>query len=417
MFRITITGHFYVLHRNNYREFKIETMVLFLYRTPQASCFTLDQTCTMMVFPHASQQKVQEVDPVNISRFSSGRFPSSTSDFDSSILELRNRKSGTHRDSNVENNSARRLSWIHKNQVTDQVATATLQNIRLVQSDDHSQINLNGFCQLSGKDSNNELLAIFEKAVSRLCFPEGLAKCEEEYAIEVTAIYEMLDSKKGMKYTILKDVILDQLLTAISTSKEENVIRASISILTTIASLNKSAIEDIKKKGLRLCDLATALKQNVHEAAILIYLINPPPLEIKTLELLPELMEIVRISNSYKVKPASELLTPPAASLMIIEILVTAFDCATNNMHLAAINSPRILSRILDVARENNLEECISMANILIKCMQFDGQCRKHISKLTPVAPFKRLLQSNAKRAKFTALQFFHEILCMPRYD
>ncbi|KAF2289162.1 hypothetical protein GH714_029191 [Hevea brasiliensis] len=302
-------------------------------RTPQASCLKLDQICTMMVFPHASQQKVQEVDPVNISSFL---------------------------DCNVEDNSAQRPQWRHKAQVTDQEATTALKNCRLMQRDDHSQNSLNEFCLHSGKDSNIELMTIFEKAISRLCFSEGLAKCEEEYAVE-------------------------------------------------------SAIEDIKKKGLRLCDLATALKQNVHEAAILIYLIEPSPVEIKTLEILPELMEIVCTSNRYKGKPASELLTPPAASLMIIEILVTAFDCATNNMHLAAINSPRILSRILDVARENNLEECISMANILIKCMQFDGQCRKHISQITPMAPFKHLLKSNVKRAKFTALQFFHEILCMPR--
>ncbi|XP_058000933.1 putative E3 ubiquitin-protein ligase LIN-1 isoform X2 [Hevea brasiliensis] len=384
-------------------------------QTPQASCLKLDQICTMMVFPHASQQKVQEVDPVNISRLYSGRCPSSISDFDLSILELRNRKSGSFLDCNVEDNSAQRPQWRHKAQVTDQEATTALKNCRLMQRDDHSQNSMNEFCLHSGKDSNIELMTIFEKAISRLCFSEGLAKCEEEYAVEVTSVYKMLDCKKGIKYTILKEIILDQLLTAISNSKGENVLRASISILSTIASINKSAIEDIKKKGLRLCDLATALKQNVHEAAILIYLIEPSPVEIKTLDILPELMEIVCTSNRYKGKPASELLTPPAASLMIIEILVTAFDCATNNMHLAAINSPRILSRILDVARENNLEECISMANILIKCMQFDGQCRKHLSQITPVAPFKHLLKSNVKRAKFTALQFFHEILCMPR--
>ncbi|KAJ9154514.1 hypothetical protein P3X46_027837 [Hevea brasiliensis] len=393
---------------------------------PQASCFTLDQLCTMMNFPPASQQKVQEVDQVNISSFSSGRFPDSISCFDLSILELRNKKSGALQDRNVEDNSAQRTSWKHNAQVTNQVATAALQSCRLMQRDDqkkvkdkkeysHCQNNLNELCLQSGKDSNSELMVILEKIISRLCFSEGLAKCEEDYAVKVTAVYKMLDSKKEIKYTILKDFILDQLLTAISTSKEENVTRASISILTSIVSINKSAIEDIKNKGLRLCDLVTALKQNMHEAAILIYFINPPPEEIKTLELLPELMEIVCTSNSYKGKPASELLTPPAASLMIIEILVTAFDCDTNNMQLAAISSPHILSRLPDVARDNNLEECISMAKIFIKCMQFDGQCRKHISQLTPLAPFKRLLQSNEKRAKFTALQFFHEILCMPR--
>uniref|UniRef100_A0A2P2NXX6 Uncharacterized protein n=1 Tax=Rhizophora mucronata TaxID=61149 RepID=A0A2P2NXX6_RHIMU len=264
----------------------------------------------------------------------------------------------------------------------------------------------------SGKDL--ELMAILEKAVPKLYLSEGLVKCED-YSIEVTTIYELLDNKRGARYTMLKDVILNQLLKALSTSKEERIIRASVSILTSIISVNMSALEELKMKGLQLCDLANALKQKVHEAAILIYLINPSPTEIKTLELLPSLVDVVCTSSRYKEKPKSLLLTPPAASLMMIEVLVTAFDCATNNMHLSAISSPHILCRILDLASGSNSEEYFSLAKVLIKCMQFDGQCRKYVSQSVAVAPFQCLLQSNKEHAKFTALEFFHEILCVPR--
>lgn len=266
-------------------------------------------------------------------------------------------------------------------------------------------------------DSKSELLEIIENAVSKLCFSEGLEKSAgKDYAVEVTAIYRMLNNKQGVKYTMLKDVILEQLLVAVSTSKEETVIRASVTVLTTIVSANKSLIEDIKRKGLQLSDLARALKRNVHEAAILIYLIKPSPAEIKTLELLPTLVDVIFTSNSYRFRPPKSLmLTPPAASLMIIEVLVTAFDYATNTMHLAAINSPRVLSGLLDVARNHSLEEHISLATILVKCMQFDGQCRKYISQDIPMAPFIHLLQSNEKRALLVALELFHEVLRIPR--
>ncbi|VVA16761.1 PREDICTED: putative E3 ubiquitin-ligase [Prunus dulcis] len=137
-------------------------------------------------------------------------------------------------------------------------------------------------------------------------------------------------------------MILDQLLAGISTSKEEMVIRASVSILTSIVAANKSAIEDIKKKGLQLSDLASALKRNVHEAAILFYLMNPSPAEIKSLEILPILAGVMCNSNSYMGRSES-LPTPLTASLMIIEVLVTAFDHCTNNMHLAEISSPKVL--------------------------------------------------------------------------
>ncbi|XP_019158992.1 PREDICTED: putative E3 ubiquitin-protein ligase LIN-1 isoform X2 [Ipomoea nil] len=261
-----------------------------------------------------------------------------------------------------------------------------------------------------------EQVGILEKIISKLCFMEELRNCQEDHAADLTKIYETLNDKAGMKYSLLKDIILDQLLRAISTSKEEQVIRETVSTLSIIISKNRSVIEDIKRKGLQLNHLATALKRNVHEAAILIYLINPSPAEIQMLEILPCLLDVICTSNSYKGMLTSLLLTPPAASLMIIEVLVTAHDYTTNNLHLSAISSPRVLSGLLDAPRNNNLEEIIALASVLVRCMQFDGKCRKHISHLSPpVAPFITLLSSNSKRATSIALEYFHELLCIPR--
>ena len=276
--------------------------------------------------------------------------------------------------------------------------------------------NFSEVCSNSRRYSLHELSGVIER-ISELHYSEALGKCGQEYTVDIASIYECLTDSSGTTYASLRDAILDELLIAISTSKEEKEIRASVSILTTIVSRNKSVIEDIKKKGLKLCDLASALKQNVHEAAILIYLINPSPIDIKTLELLPILVEIVCTSHSYKSKPESLLLTPHAASLMIIEELVTSFDYATNNMHLAAISSPHVLSGLLEFARNDNLEEFFSLTTILIKCMQFDAHCRKYVSQYTPLAPFIHLLQTENTRAKCMALEFFHEILCIPRYN
>lgn len=317
------------------------------------------------------------------------------SDFTSSISKLRDHK--------------------QELQLFDQI-TATSRRAASVKRHKNPSSNKDNLRKCPVKDPHTDLLVIFEKAISKLCFSEGLAKLdEEESLLEITAIYDILNNKTGVKYTMLKEVILDQLLTAISTSKEDRIVRMSVSILTTIALGNHSVLRDIKRKGLRLCDLASALKRNVHEAATLIYLIQPTPTEIKTLELLPTLVEVV-CSQSGHTK-LNKPLTPPVASLMIIEVLVTAFDCTTNTDHLAAISSPRVLHGLLEVARGSGGEESIALATIIVKCMQFDGQCRVNISLFTPVAPFLGLLQSKKKRAKFIALEFFHEILLVPRYD
>ncbi|XP_060197763.1 putative E3 ubiquitin-protein ligase LIN-1 [Lycium barbarum] len=262
--------------------------------------------------------------------------------------------------------------------------------------------------------SQVEQAALLEKIISKLCFSEEFGDYKD-HTVDLTTIYELLNNKTGLKYSLLKDIIIDQLLRAISTSKEEHVIRESVSVLSIIISRNRSLVDDVKRKGLQLNHLATALKKNVHEAAILIYFINPSPVEIKTLELLPSLVDVVCASNSYKCSLTTLRITPPAASLMIMEALVTAFDYTSSETQLAVISSPKVLSGLLDVSRNNNLEEIIALAAILIRCMQFDGQCRKHINHSAPLAPFISLLRSNHERATSIALQFFHELLRIPR--
>ncbi|CAN1129772.1 Putative E3 ubiquitin-protein ligase LIN-1, partial [Linum perenne] len=346
----------------------------------------------------------------NKPRFSSGGLVCSIGHKDLSIFEqLSDRKTDTLLSYHVkDDHGITTMDDLRRAATTTTKNEKTKNNKKL-----HSARDFSSLLSLHpGQASETELVVSLEKAISRLCFSEGVSTDEEE----VTTIYEILNRKRGVKYKMLKNVILDQLLVAISTSKEERVIRASVSILSTIVSVNKSAVEEIKRKGLQLLqDLATALKSSkVHEAAILIYLINPSPTEIKTLELLPALVEVVCVYKEKKPE-RSLLVTPPAASLMIMEVLVTAFDCDTNNTHLASIVSPQVLGRLVEVVKDRNLEEHVSLARILVKCMNFDGYCRRYISESIPLEPFTFLLQRREKSAKLAALEFFHEILCIPR--
>ncbi|URE36110.1 WD domain, G-beta repeat [Musa troglodytarum] len=265
-----------------------------------------------------------------------------------------------------------------------------------------------------GKDSQVELLGIFEKAVSTICFPEGRGN-REDADLEVTTIWELLKKQNEVKHSVTKQQILDQLLEIVSASKKEKIIRESVSILLLLISEDKTIIQDIKKKDLHLYYLASALKRNVHEAAILIYLLNPSPSEIRSLELLPALVEVACSPDGHNKKSIVLPLTPSSASIAMIEILVTAFDYVTNNMHLAAISSPQILSKLVNAAMHENLEEGVALAAILVRCMRLNGNCKKFLSQFTPVEPFLHLLRSNEKHAKFAALEYFHEILQIPR--
>ncbi|KAK1317170.1 putative E3 ubiquitin-protein ligase LIN-1 [Acorus calamus] len=263
-------------------------------------------------------------------------------------------------------------------------------------------------------ENQTEVLGRFEKAVSALCFSEGPGKFEAA-GLRVSTVMAMLNNKSELKYSLFKQEILNQLLDVISSSKEEKVIRASLSILLTLIAEDRSVIEDIKKKKMYLHDLASVLKRNIYEAVVIIHMLNPSPIEIKDLELLPTLVEVACNPNIYKEESGSLPLTPTAASIALIETLVTAFDYVTNNMHLAAISSPKVLSRLMTSSRDTKIGEGTALAAILVRCMRLNENCRKFLSQVTPMEPFLRLMRSNEKRAKLTALKYFQEILRMPR--
>lgn len=266
-------------------------------------------------------------------------------------------------------------------------------------------------------NSHIEILRKFEKTVSALCSSEGLKKCEDAgLELSTVSVWDILKNETGTKYNLLKEVILAELLNVISTSKEENVVRALVAVLLVLISANGLLIEDIKRKDSHLYDMASALKQNVHEAAIVIYLLSPSPTEVKALEILPALVEVACKSKSYMDGPLSFPLTPATASIMMIEALVTKCDYASNNVHLETITSSQILSRLMNAAKYMNLIEGASLVTILVSCMRFDGNCRNYLSQAIPVSAFLHLLNSNKRHAKFAALEFFHEILHMPRY-
>ncbi|XXG84253.1 hypothetical protein AAC387_Pa10g1805 [Persea americana] len=274
--------------------------------------------------------------------------------------------------------------------------------------------NLNEVCLNLDSNSHIEVLRKFEKAVSALCSSEGLKKCEDA-GFKLSTVWEILKNETGTKYNLVNEVILAEWLNIISTSKEKRVVRALVDVLLVLISANGSLVEDIKRKDSHLYDLASALKQNVHEAAILIYLLSPSPTEVKELEILPALLEVACKSKSYKYGPQSFPLTPATASIRMIEGLVTKCDYESNNMNLATITSPQILSRLMDAAKYVNLEEGSALVTILISCMRFDGNCKNYLSQAIPVSTFLHLLESNKRHVKFAALDFFHEILRMPR--
>ncbi|RZC94122.1 hypothetical protein C5167_016817 [Papaver somniferum] len=389
----------------------------------QATCSVSSPACFGKASEEASQCSMHEDANEGYSSYMfSSTSLSSVSDINLSISELKKMDSNSFYNLHGEGRETLKISEHHSFRLFDHLQSKALKGKTLSHVGDlknsarhkqesNTRESIDAVSLHPGKEVQMEIQWISEKRVSTLCLSDKIEKCEEDDdSVELTTMQEA-----EVKFEQLRNATLDQLLNIISTSKEERVIRVVVSVLLTMIAENKTVIEDIKRKGLRLCNLVTALKCNVHDAATLIYLISPSPKETKGFELLPQLLKVACNSSSYKDDFIQPALTPREAALLMIEVLVTAFDSATNNIHLAAISSSQVLSELAHVARYSNIKEISSLAAVLVKCMRFDGKCRSLISNCTPMDPFVHLLRSRDKQAERAALQFFHEILCIPR--
>lgn len=249
----------------------------------------------------------------------------------------------------------------------------------------------------------------FEKAVSTLYFSDKSS--------EISSIWEILLIKDDSKYERLKGVILDQLLNVIATSKEEELIRASISVLLVLSSENNSVVDEIKKHKRCLHDLAHVLRRNVQEAASLMYVMNPSPQQINDLNILHCLVEIVCSTKNSKLSSISYCMTPTKASIAMIEMLVTKLDFTDSCKNLSVVCSQDFISTLLEAPKYKNMEEGAAVANIVLMCMRYDRNFRSYISEAAPVAELLRLFICNHKQPKFNSLELLNEMLHVPRYS
>ncbi|KAI3923516.1 hypothetical protein MKW92_008295 [Papaver armeniacum] len=370
----------------------------------QATCSVSSPACTGKASEEASRCSMHEdaCEGYSSYMFSSTSL-SSVSDINLSISELKKMDSNSFYNLHGEGRETLKISEHHTLKGKTLTHVGDLKNSARHKQESNTRESIDAVSLHPGKEVQMEIQWISEKRVSTLCLSDKIEKCEEDDdSVELTTMQEA-----EVKFEQLRNATLDQLLNIISTSKEERVIRVVVSVLLTMIAENKTVIEDIKRKGLRLCNLVTALKCNVHDAATLIYLISPSPKEIKGFELLPQLLKVACNSSSYKDDFIQPALTPREAALLMIEVLVTAFDSATNNIHLAAISSSQVLSELAHVARYSNIKEISSLAAVLVKCMRFDGKCRSLVSNCTHMDPFVHLLRRQDKRAECAALQFF----------
>ncbi|KAH9320860.1 hypothetical protein KI387_015499 [Taxus chinensis] len=275
-------------------------------------------------------------------------------------------------------------------------------------------------CKSGNSDDHNKCQAFekeieFEQAVCILCTSDEIKECEEA-VLTIKYLWADLENKTEAESALLRAAVVDQLMEILLASRVEDVLRAAICILSVLVIREKFIVHYILKNDPELCFVTDILKRmKIYEAAILLYLLEPSAIQMKTLELLPILVEVIYNGNHYVNGPISLPWMPSAVAVMMIEILVASFDYLTNDSHLQVIISLNILPGLLDILKSENMEVRVAAAFVLTQCMRSDGTCRHYISQRTPMASIVQLLHTANRRCRSVALEFIAEVICLQR--
>ncbi|KAG6431180.1 hypothetical protein SASPL_109257 [Salvia splendens] len=227
-------------------------------------------------------------------------------------------------------------------------------------------------------------------------------------------IWQLVKDEESGNYSSGSDTLMERFRNGIGTALQDFACRISLSFGLSTISILTIVIRDKKEIYNHFAHANTKLHRKCATAVTYVTLVDVLPDHLIILICAPTL-ERHNLSSVDETFSEGGAITPPAASLMIIERMVTSFDPETNSTYLAAITPPGVLSALVRAPRRDHLDEVASLAHILAKSMCFDGKCRRYISQISHTTPFVSLLSSNQERAASAALEFFNELLKTPR--
>ncbi|KAG6428132.1 hypothetical protein SASPL_112381 [Salvia splendens] len=267
-------------------------------------------------------------------------------------------------------------------------------------------------CTIDDYEGRGPLVRFLRRGTN--IFLDRMKLCVIKCCLDIVFIFAFCNSKTIILiYGLILEPLLKTFKPAISTKEWNKFKKASESANLKIRDRSQDLTGAAQRISFRLSRLIQALQPNTHQESINISVCSPSRLHRGNKHHLPSPSNVVvcTASTSHRVGP----ITPPAASLMIIERMVTSFDPETNSAYLAEITPPGVLSALVRAPRKDHLDEVASLALILAKSMCFDGKCRRYISQISHTTTLVSLLSSNQERAASAALEFFNELLKTPR--
>ncbi|XP_031500608.1 putative E3 ubiquitin-protein ligase LIN isoform X2 [Nymphaea colorata] len=268
-------------------------------------------------------------------------------------------------------------------------------------SNDFGELNLG----ISGNDLSRPIKVLYTS--------DNLSDCEIAVRLIAKA---WLDSQGDpmVELSLSKAAVVEGILEVISSSKDDEILELSMSILAELVVRNKVNRQIILNADPQLEIFVRLLRNDALflKAGVLLYLLKPRARQMLSHELVELILRVLqdgdRIQSLFTVK-----CSPRVAALYLLEQILTGFDIdknVENAKQVVSLGGLELLIRTLEVG---DSRERKSATGLLNSCIQGDGDCRHYLAENIKKSFILELLLSNEGKSSSSALSLLIELLCL----
>ncbi|KAG1335071.1 RING-type E3 ubiquitin transferase [Cocos nucifera] len=248
-------------------------------------------------------------------------------------------------------------------------------------------------------------------AISHLCTSEILGESEMA-VLQIERFWRESRMEPEILAALSKPAVVNGFVEILFNSVNPQVLRVTVFLLSELASKDTSVVQTLTQVDSDVECMVALFKKGLVEAVVLIYLLTPPWESLIEMDMLEALMMTIKREEEDLL---GMCVKPRTASIFILGQILRREDHKSAPTIVGMLISERVVESVIPSLEADLVEEQITAAGILLRCMKEDGYCRNIIADKAELAPVLESFAMVSDVDQFEIIQFLSELVKLNR--
>ncbi|XP_039143761.1 putative E3 ubiquitin-protein ligase LIN-1 [Dioscorea cayenensis subsp. rotundata] len=249
------------------------------------------------------------------------------------------------------------------------------------------------------------------QAISRLCTSEILGESEKA-VLQIERLWREAGTDPEILPVLSKPAVVNGFVEILLNSVNADILRSAVFMLTELASRDNFVIQTLTRVDSDVDCLVSLFKEGLVEAVVLIYVLSCPPESLIEMDMLDALVMAI---NRKEDESFAMCLKPRIASLFILNQMIRVENQKNVSEFMGALISRNIVEGVIPCLESDLLDEMLAAVEILLRCMEEDGNCREDIADTAEFGPLLESFSLANDAQRFQIVQFLNELVKLSR--